>query len=440
MIRYLVTTSVYLSVFYILYFLLIRNDTRYRRNRFYLLCSMFVSLLLPLINVETGSAGVLSSITGKIDTVIGLDDINIYPDTKESLGRNMILLPQIIYYTGCIVAAVILMINIFNLLVAIKRYGIKGTNMVLMPPGRESGFSAMGYIFLSSSLGDDVRKTIREHELRHIRNRHFIDIAILRFLGIFFWFNPFIYMYDRSLKALHEFETDEQMLDAGRNVVSYQRLILNQIFNTGIFTLQNGFSGRSLIKKRMIMMTKKRSKKSSALKLLLVLPVVLFVFSLFSCSNDDLNPLEGIYEPDTHPAITDKQGINTNTKVPVEISENNSMLKSGADTEEKEIFVVVETMPTFRGGDVLVFREWVQSRIKYPVEAAREGIQGKVFVMFVVNEDGYISDIEIMRGVDPRLDDEVKRVVASSPVWSPGIQRDIPVSVRFSIAVNFQLQ
>jgi len=110
------------------------------------------------------------------------------------------------------------------------------------------------------------------------------------------------------------------------------------------------------------------------------------------------------------------------------------------EEEEEQIFVVVEDMPTFRGGDVNKFRNWVQQRVNYPQIAAENGIQGKVFLMFVVEPDGSVSNVTIMRGVDPALDNEAIRVVESSPKWAPGKQRGAPVRVRFSITVNFQLQ
>ena len=110
------------------------------------------------------------------------------------------------------------------------------------------------------------------------------------------------------------------------------------------------------------------------------------------------------------------------------------------EEEEEEIFVVVEDMPTFRGGDVNKFRDWVQQRVKYPQIAAENGIQGKVFIMFVVEPDGTVSNVSIMRGVDPALDSEAIKVVESSPKWVAGKQRGAPVRVRFSITVNFQLQ
>ncbi len=122
------------------------------------------------------------------------------------------------------------------------------------------------------------------------------------------------------------------------------------------------------------------------------------------------------------------------------ITKYNFSLSDVAEVEEEEIFVVVEDMPTFRGGDVDKFREWVQKRVKYPQIAAENGIQGKVFIMFVVEPDGSVSNVQILRGVDPALDDEAIKAVQASPKWVPGKQRGAPVRVRFSITVNFQLQ
>ncbi|MDZ7738380.1 MAG: M56 family metallopeptidase [Bacteroidales bacterium] len=429
--QYLLISSVYMALFYIMYLLLISNDTRYRRNRLYLLSGIILSLTLPLIRININAGGMLSAINAGLANVIPIEQVNIYADGSGGEAVHRLPAAALIYLSGCLIAFVILAFNTGRLLKLVRSYRIKGSNIVLTPPGKESGFSALGYVFLSADLDDETRDIIMEHEMNHISKRHFIDIVLLRIMGIVFWFNPFTYLYDRSLKALHEFEADEQMLESGQNVISYQRLILNQIFNTNIFTLQNGFSGRSLIKKRMIMMTKRRSKKRSGLKLLLAAPFILFAFGFFSCSSEEVDPLDNKDKAEALEVIrsSDKSG---DKKSPAENT------KSGY--AEDEIFVVVEDMPTFQGGDVNKFREWVQSNVSYPVIAAENGIQGKVFVMFVVEPDGSVSTAEIMRGVDPSLDNEVISTVESSPPWSPGKQRGENVRVRFSITVNFQLQ
>lgn len=116
------------------------------------------------------------------------------------------------------------------------------------------------------------------------------------------------------------------------------------------------------------------------------------------------------------------------------------VITEAVEEEEEHIFIVVEDMPTFRGGDVNKFRDWVQTRVKYPQIAAENGIQGKVFLQFVVEPDGSVSNVIVSRGVDAALDNEAVKVIQSSPKWAPGKQRGAPVRVRFSMQVNFQLQ
>jgi protein TonB len=99
----------------------------------------------------------------------------------------------------------------------------------------------------------------------------------------------------------------------------------------------------------------------------------------------------------------------------------------------------VDEMPTFKGGDINKFREWVQKRTKYPLEATANGIQGKVYITFVIESDGTISTVKVARGVDPLIDNEALKAVASSPKWSPGKLRGKVVRVSYYITVNFEL-
>lgn len=113
----------------------------------------------------------------------------------------------------------------------------------------------------------------------------------------------------------------------------------------------------------------------------------------------------------------------------------------GEEVEEKEddIFVTAEEMPTFRGGDQSKFSKWVQSHVLYPQIASENGIQGKIYVGFVVETDGTVSNVTLTRGVESALDNEALRVVRSSPKWVAGKQRGAPVRIRFTITVNFKL-
>ena len=105
----------------------------------------------------------------------------------------------------------------------------------------------------------------------------------------------------------------------------------------------------------------------------------------------------------------------------------------------QQIFTVVEKQPEFPGGTAELFK-YLSKAIKYPVIAQENSIQGRVVCSFVVNRDGSIVDIQVMRGVDPSLDKEAVRVISEMPKWKPGEQRGKPVRVRFILPVQFRLQ
>lgn len=108
------------------------------------------------------------------------------------------------------------------------------------------------------------------------------------------------------------------------------------------------------------------------------------------------------------------------------------------EIDETEVFMIVETMPSFPGGEAALNR-FLNENIKYPTIAQENGISGRVFINFVVNRDGQIVDAKVVRGVDPALDQEAMRVVKMMPKWNPGQQRGKPVRVSFMLPVNFVL-
>lgn len=106
------------------------------------------------------------------------------------------------------------------------------------------------------------------------------------------------------------------------------------------------------------------------------------------------------------------------------------------DYGEEDVFQVVEDMPTFPGD----INKWLGKNVKYPVIAQENNIQGRVTVQFVIERDGSITDVKVLRGVDPSLDKEAVRVVKSMPKWKPGKQRGKPVRVSYTVPINFRLQ
>ena len=113
--------------------------------------------------------------------------------------------------------------------------------------------------------------------------------------------------------------------------------------------------------------------------------------------------------------------------------------KESDEVEENKVFVVVETMPKFPGGDAALMSFIAQS-IKYPVTAIERGLEGRVICSFVIDKDGTITDVEVLRGIDVSLDKEAVRVIGMMPKWSPGMQRDKTVRVKYTLPINFRLQ
>ena len=142
--------------------------------------------------------------------------------------------------------------------------------------------------------------------------------------------------------------------------------------------------------------------------------------------------------------VTDDTKINENLEImDSEATKETKVEVAQIVTEEKEaveeeIFVVVENMPEFPGGE-MALRRYINTAIKYPTIAQENGIQGKVFINFVVDRDGSISNAKIFRGVDPSIDKEALRVVMSLPKWKPGMQRGKTVRVSYTVPISFQL-
>lgn len=113
-------------------------------------------------------------------------------------------------------------------------------------------------------------------------------------------------------------------------------------------------------------------------------------------------------------------------------------IEEEAEEEEAEVFFIVENMPEFPGGD-LELRKQIAQSVQYPEIAKENGIQGRVFVQFVVNQKGKVEQVKVVRGVDPSLDKEAIRVIENLPDWKPGSQRGKPVKVSFTVPINFQL-
>jgi len=132
--------------------------------------------------------------------------------------------------------------------------------------------------------------------------------------------------------------------------------------------------------------------------------------------------------------------LEDNANMGVEIMDYVEAVQEEVIEEEAIPFQLVEEKPKFNGGDANEFTKWVNGRLVYPEIARENGVQGRVTLQFTVNADGTVSNVKVLRGVDPALDKEAVRVVSSSPKWTPGKQRDRNVKVTYTFPVAFALR
>ena len=132
--------------------------------------------------------------------------------------------------------------------------------------------------------------------------------------------------------------------------------------------------------------------------------------------------------------------LEDNSNLGVEIMDYHAEVVEEVVEEEAIPFALVEEKPRFQGGDANTFSKWVNSKLVYPEIAKENGVQGRVTLQFTVNTDGSVSNVTVLRGVDPSLDKEAVRIVSSSPKWEPGRQRERPVKVTYTFPVIFQLR
>ncbi len=145
-----------------------------------------------------------------------------------------------------------------------------------------------------------------------------------------------------------------------------------------------------------------------------------------------------IVEDDVEVAETDIPDSESDDNTVVEVVKMEQTIVE-EEAEDAPVFVLVEEMPEFPGGQAAIIR-FISENTKYPSIAVENGIQGKVYVSFVVNAKGKVENVKVVRGVDPSLDKEAVRVIESMPSWKPGKQRNKPVKVSYTMPVAFKLQ
>lgn len=421
LIGYLIQSSLSLTALYLVYLVFLRHETFFLINRIYLVITVVFSLVFPFIPVRFLQTDAISPV------MVFLEPVLITPEKIESLAASNLNLTEvlgIIYIIGFILFTIRFLNQLMRLWLIVHRKGIShldGMKLVLVDRGY-SAFSFFNLIFVrEEQILDEQFHAILQHEKVHIRQLHSFDLLLVEGLTVVQWFNPFVWIMQRSVKSLHEYLADEGVIRSGFQQTDYQQLVFNCAIGIQPNGLANNFNV-SHIQKRLLMMTKNRSRLTARLKLLAVVPVLLFSVVYFASAST-------IY-------LT----ANARKQQSFQSHSHYSMTSPGLPLtgNPDSVYKIVEKMPVFAEGEKGLF-DYLVSNIKYPVEAKKKGTEGVVFVTFIVEKDGSVSNVKVLRGIGSGCDEEAVRVVRQMPKWTPGYLEGKPVRVVFNLPVKYML-
>ena len=295
-------------------------------------------------------------------------------------------------------------------------------NTIVIRGGEFPPYSFLHYIIISVSDYERLRKPILAHEQAHIRLGHSWDLLLLEVVKAIQWFNPFVYLLGRDLKAVHEYEADNAVLNQGIDAKTYQLLLVTKAVGNRLQTLGNNLSHHSL-KKRIKMMHKTNSNrwmmtKAVVLPALMALAVVAFA----KPKVEEIPATEEITEPIVEESTTPPE-VNTEVSLPA---------------DDDKIYDIVEENAQFPGGDMAMYK-WIANHLQYPEECREKGIQGRVMIQFVVNKDGSIPGIKVLKSPHSLLSEEAIRVVKAMPKWKPAKDKGKVVRSHFRLPIVFRL-
>ncbi len=272
---YLVESGICLGLLYLIFRIFLSKETFFRINRLYLLFSIPVSFIIPLINMPSPFL-----------TAPATDPRFLFSPITRAPAQSLALVDiiLIVYLLGVVFFLMRFGYKILQLSTLIRKYGyqICGKLKLVYIEEDTAPFSFFNYFFLNkSNISQHDLLRIIDHELVHINQHHSIDLIIIELLTIVEWFNPFVRPYKTSLKETHEYLADNQVIAQGCSRAKYQLLIFEQHVGMNLFEFVNNFN-HSLIKRRITMMTKGKSKSWAKSKFLLLVPVICFLVLAFA--------------------------------------------------------------------------------------------------------------------------------------------------------------
>ena len=503
MIRYLLFAVAGTALFWTVYRLLLRREHCLVLNRFFLLATLAQSLVLPLVHPQVSvprpvaevGGGYLIELPG-MATGAPVDAVQqpaAEVGVEAGRGLDVWTVLGVIYWLGVALSALVLVVRYGVLWHKLKRYAFvrQGRFRVAVTDSEEPSFSFFRYIVAGrSGMSDAELQQVLCHERLHAAQGHSWDLLVVQAVCCLLWFDPFVWLYGRDLREVHEYLADEAVLRQGGEgeYKRYLRLLYCQITGMQYVPIVNSFHF-STIKNRITMMKQPKSHRGWV-KALAALPVAaLLLFA--NCKNQEpaqqqaaipdgqylVSPFTDTYrdgqlverefmgvllpleELDKHKVFADSaeaarysdrlvvEGKAVRTVSMVNLNDSaaarwydvawadDRAALSWWDEEDSGKFSLAEYPGGFEA-----MSSYIAKSVVYPEKAKAEGVEGKVFVQFVVEPDGSVGDVTVLRGVGGECDEEALRVVKSMPKWQPATFKGNPVRSKYVMPIYYTLK
>ncbi|QNJ97178.1 M56 family metallopeptidase [Constantimarinum furrinae] len=465
MTHYILQLLVFQLLFLAVYDLFLKRETFFNANRLYLVLTPLLSFVLPLIKVPAFQRAIPENFMVELPAVFISEKTKEISASASAVENIFSFQWEYIWYLGIVVASVIFMYKLFRIL-KLKRSGeqfrLEDFEVVQLP-GTDVAFTFLNTVFLGADLSEAKKESILQHEKIHIAERHSLDLLWFELLRIVCWFNPLIYVYQKRMVLLQEYIADAKVV-AQKDRSTYYEELLSQVFNTDTFSFVNTFFNHSLIKNRIVMLQKSRSKKIVQLRYLLLIPVVGAMLLYSSCSNegaesntagessDIIRNIEQLKE-----SIAAKGNVTKEEAAALEELRRLTAEAGGKEVHFEEKgdgdavpFFAIQTPPTFPDctGDAEALKKCMAKKInalignEFNVKLANEkNLSGrqKIAVQFKIDKNGEVVDIRA-RAAHASLEAEAIRVISKIPKMIPGEHEGKKVSVIYSVPIVFEIE
>ncbi|MFA9391877.1 MAG: TonB family protein [Prolixibacteraceae bacterium] len=295
-INYIIEAGISLGVFTLIYWFILRGETRFKATRFYLLFALVFSTVLPFLTIRLNLTSALTlEAAGKGTFLWGypLESVTVYAaGIPSKMGQALLSFDysMLIYQLGAIAAFFVIALGIFQLMLMVTKnrvFRLKGTRLVVSKK-EISPYSFFNFIFIGRKLTEQKNwKTIVQHELEHVKQGHSFDVLFVDMMMIFQWFNPFYWMLRRLVRENHEFLADTGVLSKGQiSGARYKELLLSQAIG-GHPVMTSNFLNVKFIQKRFKMITKNTNKKYGFLRYSAGVLIALMLTLAFACEDFD---------------------------------------------------------------------------------------------------------------------------------------------------------